>query len=58
MQLQEYVDDFKKSNLEIVSICEKICDSSLIHIEVHEPFEIDEFERYMEDYRYGIYEYS
>lgn len=40
-QLQDFVDDYKNSVKQIVLICEKICDISLLHIKRGVVYEID-----------------
>ncbi|KAG5894356.1 hypothetical protein JTB14_031917 [Gonioctena quinquepunctata] len=41
-ELQAFVDDYKRCNLQIVAICEKICDTPLINIRPNYAFEIEE----------------
>ncbi|XP_049764343.1 dynein axonemal heavy chain 2 [Schistocerca cancellata] len=53
-ELQDFVDDFKKSNLEIVRICEKVCDSPLILIEPMRSFELPELKDHLNHYRDGV----
>ncbi|KAJ8936977.1 hypothetical protein NQ318_015641 [Aromia moschata] len=40
--LQAFVDDYKNCNLQIVLICEKMCDTLLISIKPNYAFELDE----------------
>ncbi|XP_017772772.1 PREDICTED: dynein heavy chain 2, axonemal [Nicrophorus vespilloides] len=39
--LQDFVTDYKTCNLEIVAICEKICDSPIIHISSGVSYDMD-----------------
>ncbi|KAJ8920059.1 hypothetical protein NQ315_011713 [Exocentrus adspersus] len=52
-ELQAFVDDYKNCNLQIVLICEKICDTPLINIKTNYAFDleelVDELARYMKN---------
>ncbi|KAG8273643.1 Dynein heavy chain 2, axonemal [Homalodisca vitripennis] len=49
--LQKFVDDYKNCNVEVVKLCEKICDTPLIDIPLHDPFMLKELVQVMADYR-------
>ncbi|XP_054274165.1 dynein axonemal heavy chain 2 [Macrosteles quadrilineatus] len=51
--LQKFVDDYKSCNVEVVKLCEKICDTPLINIPLHDPFMLKELVRVMADYRHS-----
>lgn len=48
------MDDYKNSNLQIVSICEKICDTNFISLKPNHAYEIKELIKSMDNYREGI----
>lgn len=50
VQLQQFLDDYKKCNLQIVKICEKICDTFIIRIPTSEVYELHELRDYIIDY--------
>jgi len=50
-QLQEFLDIYKLSNLHIVKICEKICDTPLLKITNTSTITLQEFIINMEKYR-------
>lgn len=50
-QLQDFLDDYKNCNLQIVSICEKICDTPMINITPNYTYEILELIKFMYNYR-------
>lgn len=54
LQLQDFVDDYKNSNLQIVVICEKICDTNFISLKSNHSYEIKELVLSMEQYRNEI----
>ncbi|XP_060528447.1 dynein axonemal heavy chain 2 isoform X3 [Cylas formicarius] len=41
-ELQEFVDDYKQCNLQIVMICEKICDTPLVDLGQYVAYELEE----------------
>lgn len=41
-QLQEFLDEYKSSNLQIIAICEKICDTPLINLKPNFAYDISE----------------
>jgi hypothetical protein len=45
------VNDFKNCNLEIVSICEAICDTPLIHVDATHVYELKELENHLSKFR-------
>nr|CAD7455962.1 unnamed protein product [Timema tahoe] len=49
--LQVFVDDFKNSNLEVVRICEKICDTPLIEIHHGVVYKLKDLDRLMAKHR-------
>nr|CAD7568025.1 unnamed protein product [Timema californicum] len=50
-ELQVFVDDFKNSNLEVVRICEKICDTPLIEIPHGIVYKLKDLDRLMAKHR-------
>lgn len=42
--MQRFLDDYKVCNMKIVSICEKICDSSLITLNLNHLYELSELD--------------
>lgn len=52
MQLQEFVDVFKKANITIVRACERICDTPLIRMnDMHAGMDLYNIRCVLEDYR-------
>lgn len=54
LQLQNFVDDFKNFNLEIVSICEAICDIPLIYVDTSHVYELKELDCHLSNFRWEI----
>ncbi|KAJ4429794.1 hypothetical protein ANN_21998 [Periplaneta americana] len=50
-ELQDFVDDFKNYNLEIVRTCEAICDTPLVHVETGHTYELKELDAYLTQFR-------
>ncbi|PNF16790.1 hypothetical protein B7P43_G00884 [Cryptotermes secundus] len=50
-ELQHLVDDFKNFNLEIVSICEAICDTPLIYVDTSHVYELKELDCHLSNFR-------
>jgi len=55
LQLQSFVNDFKNSNLEVVSICEAICDTPLIHVMTGHAYELKELDYHLCNFRWEIW---
>jgi len=51
LQLHDFVNDFKNCNLEIVSICEAICDIPLIYVDTTHVYEFKELENHLRKFR-------
>jgi len=51
LQLNDFVNDFKNCNLEIVSICEAICDITLIYVDTTHVYEFEELENHLRKFR-------
>jgi hypothetical protein len=51
LQLQNFVDDFKNFNLEIVNICETICEIPLIYIDTSHVYELKELDYSLSNFR-------
>ncbi|KAK4876213.1 hypothetical protein RN001_012635 [Aquatica leii] len=50
-ELQDFLDDYKSSNLQIVLICEKICDTPLIRLKLNYAYDLKELILDMSEYR-------
>ncbi|KAB0795300.1 hypothetical protein PPYR_12139 [Photinus pyralis] len=50
-QLQDFLDDYKSSNLQIILLCEKICDTSLICLRPNYAYNLIELIKDMSQYR-------
>lgn len=48
------MDDYKTSNLEIVKICEHICDTPLIQIKPNFAYHLHDFENHLSEFRYEV----
>ncbi|KAF5308522.1 hypothetical protein FQR65_LT06187 [Abscondita terminalis] len=55
-ELQDFLDDYKSSNLQIVLICEKICDTPLISLRVNYAYTLKELVLDMNRYRNEVIE--
>lgn len=52
-QLQESVDTYKKSNYEIMKLCEKICDTPFIKIKPNYAYKLSELEEELKTVGYA-----
>lgn len=53
-QLQAFVDDYKNCNLQIVLICEKICDTPLISIKPNYAYDVEELVNELASYMKNV----
>jgi hypothetical protein len=51
LKLQHFVDDFKNFNLEIVKVCETICETSLIYVDTGHVYELKELDYNLSNFR-------
>lgn len=51
-QLQEFVDTYKKSNFEIMKICENICDTPIMKIKPNYTYTLAELTQELQSIRY------
>ncbi|KAF5292010.1 hypothetical protein FQA39_LY14127 [Lamprigera yunnana] len=55
-ELQDFLDDYKTSNMQIISICEKICDCPLISLQINYAYDLRELILHMNAHRNEIIE--
>ncbi|XP_031338901.1 dynein heavy chain 2, axonemal-like isoform X2 [Photinus pyralis] len=53
-ELQDFLDDYKTCNLQIVQVCERICGTSLIQLEENHAYDLIELIHYLGKYRNDI----
>ncbi|XP_043277760.1 dynein axonemal heavy chain 2 [Venturia canescens] len=53
--LQELVDTYKKSNFEIMKICENICDTPVMKIKPNYTYKLHEFREELQSIRHSVY---
>lgn len=54
--MQDFLDDYKTCNLQIVTVCEKICDTPMIRLTQNYAYDLIELVREMNKYRNEIIE--
>ncbi|XP_071050357.1 dynein axonemal heavy chain 2 isoform X2 [Onthophagus taurus] len=54
--LQEFLDDYKTCNLKIVSICERICDTPMINLQISQAMQLSQLVEDMHLYRNKVIE--
>ncbi|KAI4461456.1 dynein heavy chain [Holotrichia oblita] len=53
-ELQDFLDDYKTCNYQIVAICEKMCDTPLINLQINQAYDLRELILEMYTYRNKI----
>lgn len=53
-ELQDFLDDYKTCNYQIVAICEKICDTPLINLQINQAYDLRDLILDMYTYRNKI----
>lgn len=54
LQLQEFIDVYKESNQDIMKLCEKICDTSMIKIRQNYTYALEDLQQELLKTRYDL----